>query len=108
VPLQAGRESSIQSPDMISVEVVYATEMFVETIPLDMEDGSTVCDAIDQSDIIHAHTDIDLSKNKVGIFSKFCGLDKVLEDGDRVEIYRPLKADPKVARRMRAERQKTE
>ncbi len=91
---------------MIHVEVIYATEKNVEIVPLSVEPGSTVLSAINQSGIISKFPDINLDFNKVGIFSKLCNLDTVVNDGDRLEVYRPLKADPKDARRMRADRQK--
>jgi putative ubiquitin-RnfH superfamily antitoxin RatB of RatAB toxin-antitoxin module len=91
---------------MIHVEVIYATDKNVEIVPLSVEPGSTVLSAINQSGIISKFPDINLDFNKVGIFSKLCNLDTVVNDGDRLEVYRPLKADPKDARRMRADRQK--
>ena len=57
--------------------------------------------------VFEVFPEINIDENKVGIYSKLCELDTVLEDGDRVEIYRPLKADPKEARRSRALSQKT-
>ncbi len=92
---------------MINIEVIYATEKYVETIMLSLDYGATISTAIDTSGIIKKHPEIVMSKNKVGIYSKLCDLDTVLKDGDRVEIYRPLKADPKEARRSRALSQKT-
>ena len=91
---------------MIHVEVIYATDKNVEIVPLSVEPDSTVLSAINQSGIISKFPDINLDFNKVGIFSKLCNLDTVVNDGDRLEVYRPLKADPKDARRMRADRQK--
>jgi hypothetical protein len=61
-----------------------------------------VAEAIERSGIIERFPEIDLAKNKVGIFGKLAKLDKVLQPGDRVEIYRPLIADPKEARKKRA------
>ena len=58
------------------------------------------------SGLLQQCPEIDLSRNKVGIFSKMKELDTVLSDGDRVEIYRELKADPKEARRRRVENNK--
>lgn len=62
----------------------------------------SVRDAIEQSNLIAQCPEIDLSINQVGIFGKLTRLDQILEDGDRVEIYRPLIADPKEARKQRA------
>lgn len=72
--------------------------------------GDTVEQAIIASNILTICNDIDLTKNKVGIYSRPAKLSDNVRDGDRVEIYRPLIADPKEMRRKRAEkaRQKTE
>ena len=61
-----------------------------------------VREAIELSGILQKFKDIDLKKNKVGIFGKITSLDKVLRDKDRIEIYRPLIADPKEIRRKKA------
>ncbi|MBV2093104.1 MAG: RnfH family protein [Candidatus Thiodiazotropha sp. (ex. Lucinisca nassula)] len=62
----------------------------------------TVEQAIEQSDILQRFPEIDLKVNKTGIFGKAAKLDAILSEGDRVEIYRPLIADPKEARKKRA------
>ncbi len=62
----------------------------------------TAQQAIEKSGILQRYPEIDLTKNKVGIFGKAAKLDTLLGDGDRVEIYRPLIADPKEARKKRA------
>lgn len=62
----------------------------------------TVSQVIRQSGVMQAHPEIDLNQNKVGIFSQLCDLETVVTDGDRIEIYRSLQADPKEARRRRA------
>ena len=69
-----------------------------------LEEGATVEQAIHASGLLALRTDIDLAKNKVGIYSRPVKLTDVLSDGDRVEIYRPLIADPKDLRRQRAEK----
>ena len=61
----------------------------------------TVSQVIRRSGVMQAHSEIDLNQNKVGIFSQLCDLETVVIDGDRIEIYRPLQADPKEARRRR-------
>jgi len=87
---------------MIQVEVAYALpdEQIVRVV--EGEPGMTVQEAIERSGILELHPEIDLSKNKVGVFGKAAKLDAVLYPGDRVEIYRPLIADPKEARKKRA------
>jgi hypothetical protein len=66
--------------------------------------GATVREAIELSGLLAERPEIDLASNRVGVFGRLKGLDDMLRDGDRVEIYRPLKADPKEARRRRAEK----
>jgi uncharacterized protein len=62
----------------------------------------TAQQAIERSGILDRFPEIDLENNKIGIFGKASKLDAQLVDGDRVEIYRPLIADPKEARKKRA------
>jgi len=90
-------------PD-ITVEVVYALpeKQYLRSVTL--EEGATVEQAIKASGLLSLRKDIDLSNNKVGIFSRPVKLGDAVQDGDRVEIYRPLIADPKEMRRQRAER----
>jgi hypothetical protein len=87
----------------ISVEVIYALPMQQPLLHVQLAEGATVEDAIRASGVLDAHPEIDLAKNKVGIFSKLVKLDDPVRDRDRVEIYRPLIADPKEVRRKRAE-----
>jgi len=86
----------------IAVEVAYAREDEQALLALEADGGLTVREAIERSGIRRRFPEIDLAKNKVGIFGKLVKLDQVLESGDRVEIYRPLIADPKEARKKRA------
>jgi len=88
--------------NLIKVEVVYGLADKQDLLSLEVEEGVTVQEAIEQSGIMDEYDDIDLSKNKVGIFGKLTQLKKVLRDKDRVEIYRPLIADPKEVRKKRA------
>ncbi len=87
----------------IVVEVAYAKPEQQALIKITVSDTTTVEQAIEQSGILKRFPEIDLTKNKCGIFSKPCLLSTVLRDGDRVEIYRPLIADPKAVRKQRAE-----
>ena len=86
----------------IVVEVAYALpeKQYLQRVTL--EEGATIEQAIAASGLLTLRTDIDLSRNKVGIFSRPAKLQDRVQDGDRVEIYRPLTADPKELRRMRA------
>ncbi|BCL75285.1 UPF0125 protein [Jeongeupia sp. HS-3] len=85
----------------IVVEVVYATPGKQKLHSLRAPAGTTAEQAIQQSGILSDFPEIDLAANKVGIFGKAIKLDTVLRDKDRVEIYRPLIADPKEVRRRR-------
>lgn len=87
---------------LINVEVVYATPALQKLIALKVAAGTTAEQAILQSGILDFFPEIDLSGNKIGIFSKACKADTVLREKDRVEIYRALLADPKEVRRQRA------
>ena len=84
------------------VEVAYALPERQTLLSLEVEEDITVQGAIEASGILDKHKQIDLTKDRVGIFSKFASLDTVLREKDRVEIYRPLIADPKKVRKERA------
>ncbi|WP_334469594.1 RnfH family protein [Arsenophonus sp. PmNCSU2021_1] len=90
----------------INIEVVYALPDRQFLLRVKLAEGASVEEAIMQSGILSLRDGIDLSKNKVGIYSRPAKLSDVLSDGDRVEIYRPLLADPKEIRRKRAEKAK--
>lgn len=91
-------------PHEIVVEVVYALpeKQYLQKVRL--PEGATVEQAIIASGLPELRTDIDLTKNKVGIYSRPVKLHEQVHNGDRVEIYRPLIADPKALRRQRAEK----
>lgn len=90
----------------IRVEVVYALpeRQYLRTVKL--EEGSSVEQAVKASGLLELRSDIDLKQNKLGIYSRPVKLADTVSDGDRIEIYRPLIADPKELRRIRAERSK--
>lgn len=97
------------SEQRVSVEVAYALPNKQKLIAIEVPVGATVKDAIEQSGILALFPDIDLEKHhKVGVWSRVCALSRELNDGDRVEIYRPLIADPKEIRKRRAARAKQE
>jgi uncharacterized protein len=89
-------------PKSIDVEVVYAKVGRQELIRLALPAGATLQQALDASGLLQKHPEIDLAAGKFGIFSKLAKLDTVLRERDRVEIYRPLIADPKEVRKQRA------
>jgi len=71
---------------------------------VELREGATVREAIEASGLLRAHQDIDLTTQKIGVFGKVRALDAVLADLERVEIYRPLKVDPKTARQRRVDK----
>lgn len=89
--------------DSIHVEVLYAHTHKADLVRVNLPQGSTLQQALEASGLLQKHPEIDLSTNKVGVFGKLCKADAVLRDRDRVEVYRPLIADPKEVRRKRAE-----
>ena len=87
----------------IQVEVVYALPTEQSLVKVKVDAAATVQAVIEASGLLHKHPEINLGKNKVGIFGKLVKLDTVVRDRDRIEIYRALLADPKEVRRKRAE-----
>jgi putative ubiquitin-RnfH superfamily antitoxin RatB of RatAB toxin-antitoxin module len=73
-----------------------------EVVGLELPEGSSVADAVRESKASEFFNGVDPAALRVGIWSRACALDTALRDGDRVEIYRPLRADPKAMRRKRA------
>ncbi len=86
----------------MNVEVVYARRERQELVRVQLPEGATVRQAVEASGLLGKHPELDLAQNKLGIFSKLSKPDTVLRDRDRVEIYRPLIADPKEVRKQRA------
>ncbi|KXS32196.1 MAG: RnfH family protein [Gallionella sp.] len=92
--------------DRINIEVVYALPGEQTLLKRSVPAGTTVAEALQASGVLAKHPEIDMDKNKLGIFGKLTKADAVLRDKDRIEIYRPLIADPKEVRRKRAEQGK--
>ncbi len=90
------------SADKISVEVAYALPEHQTIVALMVAAEATIQEVIEASGLLEQYPDIDLKRNKVGVFGKLGKLTDTLHPGDRVEIYRPLIADPKEIRRQRA------
>ncbi len=88
----------------MAVEVAYARPDQQVIIPVRVPAGATLEEAIERSGVLERFPEIDLARNKVGVFGKPSKLSAGLRPGDRVEIYRPLIADPKEVRRRRARR----
>lgn len=91
---------------MQKIEVIYATLEQQEIIELAIKPGTTIEQAIINSGVLIKHPEINLESFDVGIFSQIKPLDYVLKTGDRIEIYRPLIADPKAKRREKAAQNK--
>ena len=92
----------------IQIEVVYGLPTRQELITIMVEDGTLLEQGIIESGILNAFEEIDLTINKVGIWNRSAKLTDTLRDLDRIEIYRPLIADPKEVRKRRAEKAKEE
>lgn len=86
----------------IEVEVVYARPGRQMVAHVKVREGASVREAIEHSGVLAEFPEIDLGKNKLGIWNKLAKPDATLRDKDRVEIYRSLIADPKEVRRQRA------
>ncbi len=92
----------------INIEVVYGLPEKQSLLSVKVAPDSTVLQAIEASGIQKIYTDINLNENKVGVWNRTCKLSDILREGDRVEIYRPMIADPKEVRKRRAEKAKDE
>jgi hypothetical protein len=101
-------EQSSGANQKIKLEVVYGTAKVQSLLSFEADEGVTVEQAIDLSGILETFNDIDLTVNKVGIWNRTAKLTDAVQDLDRIEIYRPLIADPKEVRKRRAEKAKQE
>ena len=90
--------------NQINVLVVFGTAERQKVVEVVVEPTLTIAEIIVQSNIAKYFLDFDFSKPKVGIFNRIAKLTDVCRDGDRIEVYRPLIADPKAARLKRAEK----
>jgi len=100
--------SKIKIKIKIKVEVVYGTPTEQELLLIAVDEGQNVEQVINASGILNTFPEIDLTVNKVGIWNRTAKLKDVIQDLDRIEIYRPLIADPKEVRKRRAEKAKEE
>lgn len=99
--------------ELITVEVAYALSHKQKIVELLVEPGTTAMQAVERSKIVDVFPEIDIATAKMGLFGQALGTkgtkkapEYVLQSGDRIEIYRPLTADPKEVRRKRAEKTK--
>ncbi|WP_438971173.1 RnfH family protein [Methylophaga sp.] len=93
----------MENNEHMLIEVAYALPDEQLILEVEVPSDSTVEDAIKRSGILERYPQIDLATDKVGIFGKMCKLNANLKNKDRIEIYRPLIADPKESRRQKAE-----
>jgi len=92
----------MENAEDMTIEVAYALPDRQVVIELRVARGTTLEQAIELSGILDQFADIDLEKNRVGIFGRLAQRSDELQPGDRVEIYRPLVADPREIRKQRA------
>lgn len=83
----------------MNVGIAYADKFKQTWLKLEVPDGSTIKEALEFSGLLKQFPDIDLENQAVGIFGKVSKLDTKVADGDRVEIYRPITADPETVER---------
>jgi len=83
----------------MNVGIAYADKFKQTWLKLEVPDGSTIKEALEFSGLLKQFPDIDLENQAVGIFGKISKLDTKVADGDRVEIYRPITADPETVER---------
>ncbi|MBL8415649.1 MAG: RnfH family protein [Propionivibrio sp.] len=89
-------------PELMRIEVIYPLPEKQEIFTVSLPAGASVRQAIEASGVLLKYPEIDLSKNKIGVFARLAKPDTPLRDRDRVEIYRSLIADPKEVRKQRA------
>jgi putative ubiquitin-RnfH superfamily antitoxin RatB of RatAB toxin-antitoxin module len=94
------------APDSILIEVVYAEPQRALTKQYHLDAPATIADALRRAAADPDFQGIDVAHSAVGVFGKPAAADQELKPGDRIEIYRPLAADPKIARRDRARQQR--
>ncbi len=86
----------------MKIGVAYGNARRQAWLTVELDDGATVKDAIERSGLLGQFPEIDLTKNKVGVYGKIIALEAKLADGDRVEIYAPLTVDPKTVKTKKA------
>ncbi|MEW6989534.1 RnfH family protein [Colwelliaceae bacterium 6441] len=101
-------ESIAKETTLVQVEVVFGTPTEQELLVVEVSEGTSVEQVINLSGILKSFPEIDLKVNKVGIWNRTAKLTDSIKDLDRIEIYRPLIADPKEVRKRRADKAKEE
>ena len=100
-------DSPISAPDsgpLIEIEVAYAAAARQTVVRLAVPPGCSLRQAVERSGLLPQYPEIDLETSRLGVFGRLRQPEEAVQAGDRVEIYRPLIADPKQARRQRAKR----
>jgi len=93
----------MENLDLITIEIAYAKRLEQVLLSIQVSPETNIKQALEQSTVLERFPEINLDKeNKVGIFGKVVALNQSLRNGDRIEIYRPLIADPKEVRKQRA------
>ncbi len=82
----------------MKIAIAYAQPTRQAWLEVDVPEGATLREAIERSGVLKQFPEIDLATQKVGVFSKITPVDSVLNEGDRVEIYRGLTCDPVVVK----------
>lgn len=100
------RTAQTKCTAVLRIEVVYALPEGADAVSIALPSGATAADAVQASGILQRHPEIDLGRQKLGVYGKVVDAAALLADGDRVEIYRPLAMDPKEARRRRAKKKR--
>lgn len=90
----------------MNIEVIYADDNGVFHKNLELPMGTTVIQAVQQSSLLEQRQDVVISRDRLAIFGRRVSADRVLSDGDRVEVLRPLAISAAEARRLRAARRK--
>ncbi len=95
-------EATSEPSEQITVEVAYALPEKQALLSINVDEGCTAIEAVKLSGMADLYPDMDIQQLQLGIFSQSCTHDQILKASDRVEIYRPLIADPKEVRKRRA------
>ena len=93
---------------LIKIEIVYALPDRQTLLSLSVSEGSSVAAVLDRQELAALHPELIWREHRVGIFGQLVAVDHVLSDGDRIEIYRPLIADPNASRQARVEKRRAE
>jgi len=89
----------VKHSDLINIELVFASEQKQQLLAAEVVNGTSAREAIVASDLVPAFPDIDFTKCPLGIWGRTVAGTQLLKQGDRVEAYRQLRRDPRLARR---------